>query len=72
LNVRKDKWFAAPWQSDKRMGASKLQEWQNQVRFTGLEHAITDASTVFTNELIDEINAFDSKAVEEQTRSLKL
>ncbi len=37
LQVRKEKWFAAPWQADKRMGASSLAEWQEQVRFASLQ-----------------------------------
>jgi NitT/TauT family transport system substrate-binding protein len=75
LEVRKDKWFAAPWQADKRMGASSLAEWQEQVRFAGLQDPtvpdkIKDVAALFTNELIDEVNNFDRSAVERQAREL--
>ncbi len=77
LQVRKEKWFAAPWQADKRMGASSLAEWQEQVRFAGLQDPIVperikDASTLFTDELIDEVNKFDRGAIEAQARALAL
>jgi NitT/TauT family transport system substrate-binding protein len=77
INVRKDKWFAGPWQADKRMGASSLEVWQEQVRFIGLqdkevpEH-IKDAAPLFTNDLIDEVNQFDRGAVERAAKTFTL
>jgi NitT/TauT family transport system substrate-binding protein len=72
VNSRKDKWLAAPWQKDKRMGAMDLGEWQAQVEFAGLTDQIKDVSTVFTNDLIDEINAFDHEAVVAQAKAMVL
>jgi NitT/TauT family transport system substrate-binding protein len=72
LKMRMDKWFAAPWQDDKRMGASTPEEWSAWIAFTGTEDRIKDPAALFTNELIDEINAFDRGAVLEQARTLRL
>jgi len=72
VDSRKDKWFPGPWQADKRMGAMTLEEWQAQVAFAGLEGQVKDVSTVFTTELLDEINRFDRKAIEEKARSMSI
>src|SRR3982074_2341230 len=58
VHSRMDKWFAGPWQADKRLGAMNLEEWQAQVGFTGLEGQIKDIAPVFTTDLIDERNKF--------------
>jgi NitT/TauT family transport system substrate-binding protein len=74
VNARKDKWIAAPWQKDKRMGAMDLSEFEAQVKFAGLADKLdtkTLAST-FTNDLIDEINAFDADAVRASAKSMVL
>jgi NitT/TauT family transport system substrate-binding protein len=74
VNARKDKWIAAPWQKDKRMGAMDLSEFEAQVKFAGLSDKLdtkTLAST-FTNDLIDEINAFDADAVRASAKSMVL
>jgi len=57
--------------------ASSLAEWQEQVRFAGLQDPIVPerikaASTLFTDELIDEVNKFDRGAIEAQARGLAL
>jgi len=72
VDSRKDKWFPGPWQADKRMGAMTLEEWQAQVAFAGLEGQVKDVSTVFTTELLDEINRFDRKAIEEKAKSMSI
>jgi NitT/TauT family transport system substrate-binding protein len=72
VNARKDKWLAAPWQKDKRMGAMDKAEWEAQVEFAGLTGQIKDISGIFTNDLIDEINAFDAAAVTAQAKAMML
>ncbi|MCC7348778.1 MAG: ABC transporter substrate-binding protein [Variibacter sp.] len=72
VNARKDKWVAAPWQADKRMGAMDLAEWQAQVEFAGLTGQVKDLAAIFTNDLIDEINAFDKDAVVKQAKAMVL
>jgi NitT/TauT family transport system substrate-binding protein len=74
VNARKDKWLPAPWQKDKRMGAQDLAEWEAQVDFAGLTGKITreQLAGIFTNDLIDEINAFDPEAVRSQAKAMVL
>jgi NitT/TauT family transport system substrate-binding protein len=72
VDSRKDKWFAAPWQADKRMGAQTLEEWKAQVAFAGLEDKVKDVSRVFTNDLLDDINKFDRAAIEAKARSMNI
>lgn len=72
IQTRTWKWMAAPWQEDKRMGASSLGQWQALVRFVGLHEKIPDASVLFTTELLDDVNRFDRKAIEDQAKSFKL
>ena len=72
VDSRKDKWFPAAWQTDKRMGAMTAEEWQAQITFAGLEGQVKDVSSVFTTELLDEINRFDRKAIEDKARAMSL
>ncbi|HET9902114.1 MAG TPA: ABC transporter substrate-binding protein [Xanthobacteraceae bacterium] len=74
VNARKAKWLAAPWQKDKRMGAMDLGEWEAQVEFAGLAGKIDRKmlESCFTNDLIDEINAFDAGAVRAAAKSMVL
>ena len=71
VNSRRDKWFAAPWQADKRLGPMTEDEWKAQVKFVGLEDKIKDVKPVFTNEIIDEVNAFDREKVLALVKQLK-
>jgi NitT/TauT family transport system substrate-binding protein len=76
LGVRKAKWFAAAARGDNRMGAGTLDDWQGQIRYIGQQSPevlqIKDASTLFTNELIDEVNQFDRAEVEALAKSMSL
>ena len=72
VDSRKDKWLPAAWQADKRFGGMSKQEWQAQVVFAGLEGQIKDVSPVFTTELLDDINKFDRKAIEDKARSMTI
>jgi NitT/TauT family transport system substrate-binding protein len=74
VNARKDKWIAAPWHKDKRMGAMDLAEMEAQVEFSGLTGKITkeQLAATFTNDLIDEINKFDAAAVRESAKAMVL
>jgi len=72
VDVRKDKWFAGAWQADKRMGAMSREEWEAQVVFAGLEGQVKDVGPIFTTEILDEINTFDRKAIEEQARGMSI
>lgn len=72
VNVRKDKWFPGPWAADKRMGAFSKEEWEAQIAFTGLQDQVKDATSYWTNDLIDEVNKFDAKAIEKMAKEFKI
>jgi NitT/TauT family transport system substrate-binding protein len=77
INVRKEKWFPGPFQKDKRIGGSTLEDWQGMVQYVGrlnpqVPAAIKDPSALFTDELIDEVNQFDRAAIERMAQTLTL
>jgi NitT/TauT family transport system substrate-binding protein len=47
-------------------------EWQDEVKFLGLEGKVKNVSELFTNDLIDEINKFDRDAVIHQAKTFKI
>src|SRR5262249_16293708 len=64
LQARKDKWLPATGPgADPRIGGQTTQDWEAWLKFTGLEGQIKDPSTLFTNDLLDEVNAFDQAAI---------
>ena len=71
VNSRRDKWFAAPYQSDKRLGAMNEDEWKAQVQFVGLTGKIKDVKPAFTTDILDEVNNFDHDKVLELVKKLK-
>lgn len=79
LKDRKENWMRRADDADKRIGASSLAEWKANIdtaaetsRNPRLATEIGDPNTVFTNELIDEVNDFDRAAVVRQAREFKL
>lgn len=72
VNARKDKWLPGSWAPDKRWGAMTKEEWAAQVKFAGLEGRVKDVEKYWTNELIDEVNKFDAKAIADKARSFKI
>jgi NitT/TauT family transport system substrate-binding protein len=79
LKDRKNSWMRRPDDPDQRMGASSLAEWKSNIELASessknpkLAAELGDPSRLFTNELIDDINAFDKKAVIDMARSFKL
>jgi NitT/TauT family transport system substrate-binding protein len=77
LRSRMDKWFPGPYQQDKRMGGSTLEDWQALVRYAALQdphvpEVFPDAAVLFDNQLIDEVNRFDREAVEALARTVTL
>jgi NitT/TauT family transport system substrate-binding protein len=71
VESRKDKWFPLAG-ADPRLGAMSKEEWDAQVAFAGLEGQVKDVSTVFTTDLLDEINKFDRKAIEDKARHMSI
>jgi NitT/TauT family transport system substrate-binding protein len=52
-----------------KLGAIREREWWDEVEFLGLSGKISDVRSLYTNELIDEINAFDAEAIRAQARA---
>lgn len=79
LKDRKNSWMRRPDDPDQRIGASSLAEWKANIEMTTessknpkLAEELGDPNRLFTNELIDEINAFDKQAVVEMAKAFKL
>ncbi|SEB23717.1 ABC transporter substrate-binding protein [Variovorax sp. YR216] len=79
LKDRKNSWMRRPDDPDQRMGASSLAEWKANIKMTAestrnpkLAEELGDPNRLFTNELIDEINAFDKQAIVQMAKELKL
>jgi NitT/TauT family transport system substrate-binding protein len=77
LKDRKENWMRRPDDSDQRFGPSNLDEWKAHLAVAAetsknpeLPKQV-DVSRVFNNELIDEVNAFDRKAVVQLAQSFK-
>jgi NitT/TauT family transport system substrate-binding protein len=56
----------------KKWGEMSATEFKEEIDFMGLNDKVADAAGLFTNELIDEINAFDQEKIREQARSFKI
>ena len=79
LKDRKNSWMRRPDDPDQRMGASSLAEWKANIEMTAdssknprLSEALGDPNRLFSNELIDDINAFDKRAVVEMAKAFRL
>ncbi len=72
VNSRKDKWLPGAWAKDKRWGAMSNEEWEAQVDFAGLKGEIKDVTPFFSNDLIEEVNKFDAKAIEKLAKEWKI
>jgi NitT/TauT family transport system substrate-binding protein len=79
LKDRKNSWMRRPDDPDQRMGASTPAEWKANIEMAAessknpkLGEELGDPNRLFTNELIDEVNAFDKQAVVEMAKSFRL
>ena len=79
LKDRKNSWMRRADDPDQRMGASSLAEWNSNIEMAAessknpkLAEELGDPNRLFTNDLIDEINAFDKQAVIRMARDFKL
>jgi NitT/TauT family transport system substrate-binding protein len=77
LKDRKENWMRRPDDADQRFGPSSLDEWKAHLAVAAetsknpeLPKQV-DVGHVFSNELIDEVNAFDRKAVVQLAQSFK-
>jgi NitT/TauT family transport system substrate-binding protein len=79
LKDRKNSWMRRADDPDQRMGASTLAEWHANIEMAAessknpkLAAELGDPNRLFSNELIDDINAFDKQAVIQMARSFRL
>ncbi|MDM0066871.1 ABC transporter substrate-binding protein [Variovorax sp. J31P207] len=79
LKDRRNNWMRRDGEADARIGASSLAEWQANIASAAetsknprLAAELGDPARVFTNELIDEVNAFDKAAVIRQAKGFRL
>jgi NitT/TauT family transport system substrate-binding protein len=79
LKDRKNSWMRRTDDPDQRMGASTLAEWQANIEMTAessknpkLAAELGDPNRLFTNELIDDINAFDKQAIIQLAKAFRL
>ena len=79
LGQRKNNWIRWPDDTEQRMGASTAAEWKGMIETTArstnnpqLAQQVGDVGNIFTNELVDEINAFDRAAVIKQAQELRV
>jgi len=79
LKDRRNSWMRRPDDPDQRIGASSLAEWKSNIemavdgsRNPKLADELGDPNRLFTNELIDEVNAFDRQAVVEMAKAFRL
>lgn len=54
-----------------KWGAFKPDAFRNYMKFLGLQDKVADVDALWTNELIDEVNAFDEQAVAAKAKALK-
>jgi NitT/TauT family transport system substrate-binding protein len=77
LKDRKENWMRRPDDGDQRFGASSLEEWKAHLAVASETAKMPDLAKqvdpkkVFSNELIDEVNAFDRKAIVQMAQSFK-
>ena len=64
--------FASYDTSVTQWGRISPAEWKEEAAFLGLEGKVGDTSAYWTNDLIDEINQFDAKAIEAEAKAFKL
>ncbi len=79
LSKRMDNWMRRPNDPDQRMGAATVDDWAALIAITSdtvgdpqLGAKIGDPRKLFTNDMIDEINAFDREAIVRQAKEFKL
>jgi NitT/TauT family transport system substrate-binding protein len=70
--VKRSPFFSSYDPSIKKWGEMSLAEFKEEIDFMGLNDKVADAAGLFTNDLIDEINAFDQEKIREQARSFKI
>jgi NitT/TauT family transport system substrate-binding protein len=70
--VKRQQFFSSYDPKIKRWGEMSAAEFKEEVEFMGLGDKIKDVSGLFTNDLINEINAFDQDKIKTEARNFKI
>lgn len=70
--VKRQKFFSSYDKSVTKWGQLSAAEFKEEVDFMGLGDKIHDVSQFFTNDLIDDINRFDSEKIRNEARNFKI
>jgi NitT/TauT family transport system substrate-binding protein len=70
--VKRQQFFSSYDPTIKRWGEMSAAEFKEEVEFMGLSDKIKDVGGLFTNDLIDEINAFDPDKIKAEARNFKI
>lgn len=70
--VKRQEFFSSYDHSIKKWGQMSEAEFKEEVDFMGLNDKIKDVSGLFTNDLINDINAFDQEAIKAEARNFKI
>jgi NitT/TauT family transport system substrate-binding protein len=70
--VKRQQFFSSYDPSIKKWGEMSAAEFKEEVEFMGLTEKIRDVSSLFTNELIHEINDFDQEKIKTEARNFKI
>ena len=70
--VKRQEFFSSYDPAIKKWGEMSAAEFKEEVDFMELSEKIKDVSGLFTNDLIDEINDFDSEKIKAEARNFKI
>ncbi|HEX4409058.1 MAG TPA: ABC transporter substrate-binding protein [Xanthobacteraceae bacterium] len=70
--VRRSKLFSSYDKSVTMLGQMKKEEWEEEIKFIGLQDKIKEPSAFFTNDLIADINNFDVDAIRTQAKTFAM
>jgi NitT/TauT family transport system substrate-binding protein len=71
-SIRERAKLYSPYDASLKWGYMPADEWQDEVKFSGVEGKIKDLDALYTNDLIDEINDFDWGKVADDAKNFKL
>lgn len=62
----------APHDPSMKWGTMNASDWQDEIDIAGLSGNLKDASSLYTNDLIDEINSFDWDRIKAEARAFRI
>ena len=70
--VKRAHFFASYDASRTQWGLIKPAEWDEEIAFLGYTGKVKDVGALYTNDLIDEVNAFDAEKIRAEARAFKV